>query len=279
MRYDVILLYFFSAIAIVALGGVLLRSYQKQRHIREAEQAVFHESYRDFLRKTPHYNNLSDQERASIERSILLFSYTKQFVGIGLEVSEEMKVIIGFYACLLLLHVKENHCYENLERILIYPSPVVIDNIKSSGGIYTKEQFVIGGQSANDTVVIIWHEARHAAYHLRHNNVIIHEFAHEIDFLDGEIDGVPPIERSKYDEWCRVLFDDYKKLGEVVLKNRDWGRYKLLGSYAATNEAEFFAVLTERFFESPHQLKRAFPELYNELKSFYNIDTITLVKK
>jgi len=196
-----------------------------------------------------------------------------------LEVGEEMKVIIGFYACLLLLHVKDSHCYENLDRILIYPSPVVIDNIKSRGGIYTKEQFVIGGQSTNDTVVIIWHEARRAAYHLRHNNVIIHEFAHEIDFLDGEIDGVPPIERSKYDEWCRVLFDDYKKLGEVVLKNRDWGRYKLLGSYAATNEAEFFAVVTERFFESPHQLKRSFPELYNELKSFYNIDTITLVKK
>jgi len=279
MHYNATLLYFFSAIAFVALVGVLLRNYQTQRRIREAEQAVFHERYRDFLRKTPHYNNLSDEERVSIERSILLFSYTKQFVGIGLEVSEEMKVIIGFYACLLLLHVKDSHCYENLDRILIYPSPVVIDNIKSSGGIYTKEQFVIEGQSANDTVVIIWHEARRAAYHLRHNNVIIHEFAHEIDFLDGEIDGVPPIERSKYDAWCHVLFDDYKKLGEVVLKNRDWGKYKLLGSYAATNEAEFFAVVTERFFESPHQLKRSFPELYNELKSFYNIETITLVKK
>ncbi len=279
MTYNATLLYFFIAISFVSLGGVVLLSILKQRRIRTAEQAIFHEHYRDFLRKTPHYNSLSNSDKEAVERSILLFSYTKQFVGIGLEVSEEMKVIIGFYACLLLLHVEDSHCYENLERILIYPSAVVIDNIKSSGGIYTKEAFVIAGQSANDTVVIIWHEARHAAYHLRHNNVIIHEFAHEIDFLDGEIDGVPPIERSKYNAWCNVLFGDYKKLGEVVLKNREWGRYKLLGSYAATNEAEFFAVVTERFFESPHQLKKAFPELYNELKSFYHMDTITLVKK
>ena len=95
--------------------------------------------------------------------------------------------------------------------------------------------------------------------------------------MDGEIDGVPPIKKSKYDEWTNILFHDYKKLSNVVSKNRDWGKYKLLGSYASTNEAEFFAVVSERFFETPQSLKKHFPELYNELKSFYNIDTANLV--
>jgi len=269
----------FIGIGIIALSIYTVLRLKKERIFQKASSATFKESHRKLLQKTPHYNNLSDDDKTKIERSIILFAYTKDFVGVGLTVTEEMKVIIGFYACLLLLHVKDTNCYENLQTIIVYPTAVAIDNIHNSGGIYTKEQFVIDGQSTSDTVVLIWHEARREAYHLRHNNVIIHEFAHEIDFLDGEIDGVPPIEKSKYHEWTQVLFNDYEKLSEVSLKNRDWGRYKLLGSYAATNEAEFFAVVTERFFESPHALKREFPELYNELKSFYNLDTVTLVKK
>jgi len=267
----------FIGIGVIALTVYGILRLKREKLLSMAKSATFKEEHRRVLQKTPHYNQLSDEERAKIERSILLFAYTKDFIGAGIEVTDEMKVIIGFYACLLLLHIKESNCYENLQTIIIYPTAVAIENIHNSGGIYTKEQFVIDGQSSNDTVIIIWHEARREAYHLRHNNVIIHEFAHEIDFLDGEIDGVPPIEKSKYNEWTNVLFGDYAKLNTVALKNRDWGKYKLLGSYAATNEAEFFAVVTERFFESPHALKREFPELYNELKSFYHIDTVTLV--
>jgi len=277
MSYYIALNIFFIAIALLALSIYLYFAYKKKKLLLKAQQTPFKEVHRKLLKKTPHYNQLSKEDQEKIERSIMQFAFTKEFIGVGLEVTDEMKVIIGFYACLLMLHIKDAHCYENLQTIIIYPSAVAIDNVRDNGGIYTKEKFVIDGQSSNDTVIIIWHEARREAYHLRHNNVIVHEFAHEIDFLDGEIDGVPPIEKSKYHEWANVLFGDYKKLSDVVLKNRDWGKYKLLGSYAATNEAEFFAVVSERFFESPHALKRDFPELYNELKSFYNIETTALV--
>jgi len=101
---------------------------------------------------------------------------------------------------------------------------------------------------------------------------ILSEFAHEIDFLDGNADGTPPMPYDKYHEWAQVLFYHFDKLRDVSLKNRDWGDYKLIGSYAATNEAEFFAVISERFFESPKSLKEKFPDLYNELKSFYRTD-------
>ena len=261
------------------LGITLFLDYRKRQRLKALEKIPFKEEHRKVLLKVPHYKNLSDIDKKKIERSIIRFSYTKEFIGVKMKITDEMKIVIAFYACLLLLHIETDNCYDNLKTIIVYPAPVVLKNVRESGGIYTKEDFMIDGQSANDTVVLVWHDAKFEAYHLRHDNVIVHEFAHEIDFMDGEIDGVPPLERSKYNEWTSVLYKDYKKLQTVAAKNREWGKYKLLGSYAATNEAEFFAVVTERFFESPHSLKSHFPELYKELKDFYHIDTLSLVSK
>jgi len=277
MSYYLALLLFFTALG----GGItlvmLFFKIKEQKRLQKLLQQPFKEEHRKYLRTTPHYDKLSNEDKQKIERSVILFTNTKEFIGAGIDVTDEMKVIIAFYACLLLLHKTTTNCYDNLKTIIIYPNAVAFENLQAEGGIYTKEKFLIDGQAANDTVIIIWHDAKREAYHLRHDNVIVHEFAHEIDFMDGEVDGVPPIERSKYDEWTQVLFSDFKKLNDVALKNREWGKYKLLGSYAATNEAEFFAVVTERFFESPKSLKKHFPELYNELKEFYKIDTINLV--
>ena len=267
----------------VLFGGIalftiyLFLGYRKKQRLKDIEKIPFKEVHRKLLSKLPHYKNLSDTDKRKIERSIIRFVYMKEFIGVKMEVTDEMKIVISFYACLLLLHIGTGNCYDNLHTIIIYPSPVVLKDVRENGGIYTKEDFVIDGQSANDTVILVWHDAKFEAYHLRHDNVIIHEFAHEIDFMDGEIDGVPPLENSKYHEWTSVLFEEYQKLNNIAIKDREWGKYKLLGSYAATNEAEFFAVVTERFFESPHSLNSHFPELYNELKDFYKIDTLSLV--
>ena len=270
--YYLRMLGFVLFVALLFTAYQLYGWYKRKCLLEKIEQTPFDPELRKVLKKTPHYRYLSESDKEKIERSILRFIHTKEFIGVKMEVTDEMKVIIAFYACLLLLHIDTDNCYDNLRTILLYPSPVVLNSIRSNGGIYTKEDFVIDGQSADDTVVLVWHDARYEAYHLRHDNVIVHEFAHEIDYMDGEVDGVPPLERSKYDSWTKVLLEDFKKLNSVALKNRNWGKYKLLGSYAATNEAEFFAVVTERFFESPHSLKRHFPELYKELKDFYNID-------
>jgi len=278
MNYYATLLLLFGSLGLTVLALYIFMQAAQNKMQKKLLEMPFKEEHRSFLRAIPHYKNLSKEDKEKVEHSIILFVYTKEFIGVGIEVSDEMKVVTAFYACLLLLHKTNSNCYENLKTIIFYPNAVAFENLQSTGGIYTKEKFLIDGQSANDTVVLVWHDAKREAYHLRHDNVIIHEFAHEIDFMDGEIDGVPPLERSKYDEWTRVLFNDYKRLSDAVLKNRDWGKYKLLGSYAATNEAEFFAVVTERFFESPKSLKKHFPELYKELAEFYKLDTLTLVE-
>ncbi|AKF24910.1 hypothetical protein YH65_05525 [Sulfurovum lithotrophicum] len=270
--YYLNLLLFVSLLGLTILGYWLIKWYRQKQELQRIAAMPFEEEDRSILSRIKQYRYLNSEEKEKIERSILRFMNTKNFIGAKLEVTEEMKVVISFYACLLLLHIDTENCYDNLKNIIIYNHPVMINRVQNNGGIFSKEQFLIDGQSANDTVVIIWHNAKREAYHPRKENVIVHEFAHEIDFMDGEIDGVPPMERSKYHEWTNVLYKEFEKLNKVAMKNRDWGDYKFIGEYAATNEAEFFAVISERFFESPGSLKKKFPDLYNELKDFYGID-------
>ncbi len=276
MDYYLKMIIFFSLMGSAVLLYWVISAYRKKKKLKWIDSLPFSDEQRAFLAPLSHYKNLNESEKEKIEHSILRFIHTKHFEGVKLEVTEEMQIIIAFYACLLLLHIETENCYDNLSTIIIYDHPVFIHKVQDNGGIYSKEQFLIDGQSANDTVIIIWHDAKREVYHPRKDNVIVHEFAHEIDFMDGEIDGVPPMERSKYHEWTNVLYKEFGALQKIAVKNRDWGDYKFIGEYAATNEAEFFAIISERFFESPKSLKEKFPDLYNELKSFYKTDPASL---
>jgi len=276
---------YYSSLLMVMLGigftigsVYLLYASYKQKKMQKILAQPIKQEYIEILRSIPLYNRLTKEEKQHIYKSILIFINTKEFTGVNINVTDEMKIIIAFHACLLLLHVELTGCYENLVTILIYPYTMVTKQVSANGGIYTKGEFLLEGQSASDTVIVSWHDAKKDAYHLHENNVIVHEFAHEIDFLDGNADGTPPLPYAKYNEWAKVLSHEYNKLSEVSLKNRDWGKYKLIGSYAATNEAEFFAVVTERYIEKPQALKNHFPELFQELNSFYKLYTKSIYK-
>ena len=253
------------------LGAYLLYTFYKQKKLQKILAQPMKQEYKKILATIPLYNRLNEEEKQRISQSVRIFINTKEFTGVNIEVTDEMKIVIAFHACLLLLHVKLTGCYENLATVLIYPYTMIAKQVSTNGGIYTKGEFLLEGQSASDTVVISWHDAKKDAYHMSENNVTVHEFAHEIDFLDGNADGTPPLPYAKYSEWAKVLSHEYNKLSEVALKNRDWGKYKLIGSYAATNEAEFFAVVTERYIEKPQALKKHFPELFEEFNSFYKL--------
>ncbi|WP_457748823.1 M90 family metallopeptidase [Sulfurimonas sp.] len=266
--------YFALLLVMLGIGGLLLIFYfsytfYKKKKLQKILQIPLSQEDKKILTNIELYNRLNDSEKEKIHKSIRIFIYTKEFVGVDIDVMQEMKIVIAFHACLLLLHVSFESCYENLVTILVYSHTMIAKQVSANGGIFTKGDFLLEGQSAGDTVVISWHDAKKDAYHLHNNNVLVHEFAHEIDFLDGSADGVPPLSASKYHEWATVLSREFHKLSQMALKNRDWGKYKLIGAYAATNEAEFFAVLTERYFERPDTLKKHFPELFFELNEFY----------
>ena len=100
-------------------------------------------------------------------------------------------------------------------------------------------------------------------------NVVLHEFAHQLDQEDGAADGAPILERrSRYTTWARVLSKEY----EILQRNKRKRRRSVLNKYGATNPAEFFAVATETFFEKPQQMAKKHPELYEELKNYYKLD-------
>ncbi len=235
----------------------------------------FPRTYLKILEHIPHYKALPEPLKTKLHRSILYFIQTKEFLAVGMELTDEMRVVIAFYACLMQLRLDEG-CYPSLRTIVIYPHDVIAKEVRADGGIYTKERFILEGQSSGGTVVIAWNEARREAYHPRRHNVIVHELAHELDAQEGAFDGTPPLPPGRYQAWAEVVYPTYKRLKGAIQKGRYLDKYALLGRYAATNEAEFFAVVSELFFERPQTLKKHFPDLYRELESFYRLDTAQL---
>ncbi|WP_456390714.1 M90 family metallopeptidase [Hydrogenimonas sp.] len=275
--------YYFALMqVIVGLITVILiwqtLGYFKNRRLwKKVRRMPLPSAYKETLEKIPHYRALPDELKEKMRPKILFFIETKEFVGVKIDVTDEMKAVVAFYACLMVVEIP-NECFNQLVTILIYPYEVITEEIRENGGVYSQQKLLLEGQSIDDTVVIAWRDAKKQAYHLYPHNVVVHELAHVLDFEDGVPDGVPPIQRSLHHRWTKVLYRHFKELQSRVRKNRSWEDYKILGSYAATNEAEFFAVVSEIFFQKPLSLKRHFPGLYDILYQFYGIDTAKIFK-
>jgi Mlc titration factor MtfA (ptsG expression regulator) len=211
-----------------------------------------------------------------LQRHILIFTGEKRFEGCGgLEITDEIRVTIAAQACILLLH-RQTDYYPGLYSILIYPEAYVVQEAKHIGsGLIVEGPGVRLGESwRRGSVVLSWDSVLKGAADIHDGqNVVFHEFAHQLDSSGGRGDSSEVISsRSKYIAWARVLGADFEKLRRDVSRNRQ----TLLNRYGASNPAEFFAVATESFFERPRELRRLHPELYNELSYFYQQDPAKL---
>ena len=271
-------------LAMAALIGALLllyafmtlwRHWRRRRLWKTLQKSPLPDTMRRSLDRVPHYRLLPPELSEEIRPKILYFLHEKEFRGIGIEITDEIRAVIAFYACLLVLKIP-GECFDLLKTILVYPSEILAKQASEEGGIHREEEAILEGESSGDTVVIVWHDARHQALHPGQHNVVLHELAHTLDFEDGVADGVPPLPLSLTRSWSRVLYHRYSKLREKAEENRNWGNYRLIGEYAATNEAEFFAVCTELFFTRPRAMRRHFRDLYDEFRAFYGLDTAEL---
>ncbi|MEA3290035.1 MAG: M90 family metallopeptidase [Campylobacterota bacterium] len=278
MFYNTALIQIILSILLIFVSWEIIRYIDNYLFFKELKKKVFPTHYLKVLQTIPYYKLLDEKTKLKLQYKMLLFIETKEFIGIKKDVSYEMKVIIAFYACLMIVN-KQTDEYDNLNTIYVYPYEYVIDEIKSYDGIYTKQKAVIQGQSTGGVVFLSWHDAKKQSFTFKNHNVIIHEFAHELDFEDGVADGVPILEKGNYKAFGNVMFHAFKKLNAKTVANRFLGKYKIFGNYGGTNEAEFFAVSSELFFEKPKSLKDSFPDVYAQLKSFYNIDTYKLFEK
>ncbi len=200
---------------------------------------------------------------------ILLFIDQKEFIGAKMIITDEIKTIIAFYASLLQLGFALGE-KDQVNTIIVYPNNFIYDERSQNEGVHQNETMILEGQSANGTVVLSWQDIKQDIAQREKENVIIHEFAHELDFESGYANGTPILESSNYRRWSEVFSTAFNRLKNLSKEDN------LLGTYALTNEAEFFAVCSERFFETPKDFKKNFPDIYEQLKLFYRVDTVII---
>jgi len=245
----------------------------KHRRRARLRAQLFPTEWLEILRRNvPYYDRLVPADQEELRRTIQVFLGEKNFECCGgLQITDEIRVTIAAYACILLLH-RQHGFYPQLQTVLVYPDAYTVEVTRPGPANMVVEALEerAGESWQRGAVVVSWNHAlrRPGDPHGGHN-VILHEFAHQLDQEDGAVDGAPALGKaSVYAAWAKVLGQEYQDL----LAAAEAGRPTLIDQYGASNPAEFFAVVTECFFEQPRQLKRLHPELYEELKSFYRQD-------
>jgi Mlc titration factor MtfA (ptsG expression regulator) len=222
------------------------------------------------------YRNLAYNIRQELHKLILVFLKEKQFIGCGgLQITDEIKITIAAQACLLLLSKRSNY-YSYLDSILVYPSIFVVQRNKPFLEHYLEEQEILSGESwgKQGLVVLAYDQVLNEAknYNQGHN-VVLHEFAHQLDQEDGSMNGVPKLRNNQeYQEWAIIFREAYQQLCYEI----ETGIATKINQYAITNPAEFFAVMTEIYFTQPQILQNQYPLVYQQLKNYYKIEITTL---
>ena len=264
-------------------GAPLWVAWRRQRLRRQPFPAAWRAVVRQ---RVPQVRRLPADLQLQLKRHMQVFLAEKHFVGCGgLVVTDEMRVTVAAQACLLLLNRPAGY-FRGLREILIYPGAFVVDRVRADGsGVLQEQRGALAGESwAQGQVVLSWDDTlAGAAVADDGRNVVIHEFAHQLDQEKGHANGAPLLgERRRYARWSQVLGEAFAQLQRRVAREAagaaDTGGAApapLISAYGATDPAEFFAVVSEVFFEQPQQLAAEQPALYREFSGYYRIDPLS----
>ena len=224
----------------------------------------------------PIFARLSCQDQVELLGHVHVFLAEKHFEGCGgLEITDEIRVTIAAQACLLLLH-RETNYFPWLITILVYPSLYQGEEERHiEGPIWERGRWTRLGHTARQlrSLVIAWDAAKNSAADSSDGrNLVLHEFAHQLDFEDYATDGAPVLAtRAEYRTWAKVMTEEF----EALRAADEAGKPTLLDTYGATDPAEFFAVATEAFFERPRGLRARHPKLYSEFARYFRQDPVS----
>jgi MtfA peptidase len=262
-----------ALIALLAIASLLAGPFLVARRRRRLRAQPFPATWREILeRRVPYARLLPPDLRRQLEQHIQVFVAEKPFIGCGgLEISDEMRITIAAQACLLILN-RQTGYYPNLRQILVYPGAFIIERLRAEpSGILQEQRHALSGESwTHGQVVISWEDALEGAAIVDDGrNVVIHEFAHQLDQQKGYANGAPWLgRRDRYARWSQVMSEEFARLREAALIQEP----SLFTYYGATDPAEFFAVTSEVFFEQPREMAAMHPALYEELRTFYRVD-------
>lgn len=235
----------------------------------------FPPAWRDILRRRmPAFARLPADLQLQVKKHVQVLVAEKPFIGCaGLVVTEEMRVLIAAQAALLLLNRGAGY-FENLRQVLVYPGAFVVQRAEpGEDGLTHETRRALSGESwQQGQVLLSWDDVlAGAADPGDGHNVVIHEFAHQLDQERGRANGAPWLGRREgYARWAAVLQREFNALQQRLSHGFDG----VIHPYAATNPAEFFAVVSEHFFEQPAALASAHPALYAEFARLYRTDPL-----
>lgn len=225
-----------------------------------------------YLKDVPFYAELAPKERAKVRDDMRVIAAEKDWEGCGgLKVTGRMKAVISAQAALLILNLEHDY-YQKVGAILVYPGSFVVPSERRGpdGIVHAGGQETLGLAAYAGPVVLSWDTVRRdLARPGDGRNVVLHEFAHKLDMLDGFADGTPPLKNLRqYNAWTRIMGREYERLAARAER----GVATLLDHYGAEDPAEFFAVATECFFENPSPLRARHRELYGLMAEYYGQD-------
>jgi Mlc titration factor MtfA (ptsG expression regulator) len=214
---------------------------------------------------------MSTNEMQGLQDRIKVFIAEKNWEGCeGIKITEEIKVTVAAQACLMLLGVQDYY-FDNVKTILIYPH--AFERSTSDGVSEGQHQYRAGEAWQGGPIILSWQDAlRGGRNEDDGHNLVIHEFAHALDGIDGEMGGNVMFDDSESNAtWQQVVDREYSALVQA----KESGRRTLLDHYGATNKAEFFAVASETFFEQPLELSKKHSELFGLLRKYYHLNPVT----
>lgn len=257
-------------LSVFALGviGLFVRSVMTRRRRRRLQLLRLTGEQRERLAEDfSLYARLPYSLRDELEGLMHVFIDEKSYEacgGLG-EVTGHMRRVIAAQACLLLLNRKHDF-YRRLRSVLVYPSAY------KARGEHGDEDVRLGESWHSGSVILSWQSVIAGGRNEEDgHHVSLHEFAHQLDQVDGSADGVPELTGAgAYRVWSRVFSKAYDRFTDKVER----GKPTVIDEYGATDPAEFFAVATETFYEKPEQLQREYPEVYAQLRQYYQVDPL-----
>ncbi len=254
----------------IIIGAVFRSNREKNLMIRDLPE----EWLRLLQRNVALYKFMPEALKKELHGRINIFIDKKDFEGCGgLAITDEIKVTIAANACILLLN-KAMECYPTLNSVLVYPSAYIARSASRLGNqmIQGPEHALDGESWELGNVVLTWDAAKYESRKLgTGNNVVMHEFAHQLDQANGAADGIPILHsREEYYQWSKILENEFNELCDET----ENGLEDVIDEYGASSRAEFFAVATEAFFSCPKLMQQKHPALYLALKDFYLLDPV-----
>jgi Mlc titration factor MtfA (ptsG expression regulator) len=212
---------------------------------------------------------LAPDERERLREQVLLFLHEKSIEGAGgLRIHDDIRVAIAAQACILTLNLGLDY-YRGWVEVIVYPDQFIVEReyVDEAGVVHRVREPLAGESWERGPVILSWADAGDAGG--AGYNVVIHEFAHKIDMLNGGADGLPPLHADmSRAAWASAFGAAYEDMRARLAR----GEHTLIDPYAAEDPSEFFAVASEAFFEEPLEIRAGYPAVYGQLARFYRQD-------